>query len=848
MSAFPKLRASLLVSSLLLPLHPAWAQDAGTPDSAAESSTDIVVTATRQSERLSRVPISIAALGKEQMDKQGVRTIDDIVRLTPGLIVNRGGNNSNTVAIRGIASTAGASTTGIYIDDIPVQARNLGYAYSSAFPIVFDLERVEVLRGPQGTLFGAGSEGGTVRFIQPQPSLTDLSVYARGEVFTVDGGDPGYEIGVAVGAPIVADKIGFRISAYQRRDGGWIDAHYGTFNVVGSAATLGPKAATFTSTGIADENANWREATSLRGALTFAPTETLKITPSIFYQREYTNSAGNRFYSALSDPSKGIFGIPRFTAGAPDATHTALDGAMNDPSEAKFYLASNTIDWAGPGFNVISVTSWFKRTTDQTLDHTLLYTRFLNRVAPLPGDKGLTTLDDRQRNFTQEVRIQSSDPSARFTWLFGGFYSRQHQRSIQAEKQNFFVFGDDVFGAVNDGPPFGPGYSAFINAFGVMPLADGTSYYGDFETRESQLAGFGEIGFKVNEKLKLTAGLRVSRNKLEYTARYNGPEQNLTAPYGIDCPTGAGTCVPGQGIFTPDFGGGSASGSDTSVTPKFTISYQATENNLFYGTISKGFRPSGAQARLTTGCNPDLISNGFVDGNGNAVSPTTYGSDSVWNYEAGTKSSLFGGAVTVDASGYWIKWKNIQNNISLPVCASAITANLGEATSRGFDLALVVRPITGLTLGTSIGYNKTTYDQTIANPNTGAITFAKGTPVSGSGAPWTVVVNGQYDFTLDNRDFYLRSDFTFTSTYLPSGNTDPASANYDRLIVRRQDTSLLNARLGVKLGSVDVSAFMNNVLNSRSNFGLTHSGRTSPIFTGETFQPRTVGLTAIYRY
>jgi hypothetical protein len=143
---------------------------------AAPHLEEIVVTATRRAETLSTIPLSVAAVNIEQLEKQGVKTFDDLVKFTPGLNLSRGGNGANQIAIRGISSQAGSATTGVYIDDVPIQVRNLDFSAGTLFPTIFDLDRVEVLRGPQGTLFGAGSEGGTVRFIQPEPSLTRSSV------------------------------------------------------------------------------------------------------------------------------------------------------------------------------------------------------------------------------------------------------------------------------------------------------------------------------------------------------------------------------------------------------------------------------------------------------------------------------------------------------------------------------------------------------------------------------------------------------------------------------------------------------------------------------------------------
>ena len=159
------------------------------------------MTATRSNVSLSKVPLSVAT--QERIDRQGVKCghrasrRDSSSRRAP---LSRHGRSR---IIRGISSTTGAATTGVYLDESPIQVRNAGFTSTNVYPETFDLERIEVLRGPQGTLFGAGSQGGTVRFITPQPSLTRFQVYARSEASVIQGGDPGAELGVAVGGPIV---------------------------------------------------------------------------------------------------------------------------------------------------------------------------------------------------------------------------------------------------------------------------------------------------------------------------------------------------------------------------------------------------------------------------------------------------------------------------------------------------------------------------------------------------------------------------------------------------------------------------------------------------------------------
>src|SRR5882672_3728835 len=162
---------------------------------------EIVVTATRREENISRVPISVTAFSQDMLDQKGIKDFGDVARFTPGVAFDAG--QTNQISIRGISSTGGSGTTGIYIDDVPIQVRNLGYNADDALLKLFDLDRVEILRGPQGTLFGAGSEGGAVRYITTQPSLTKSSVYAKAETSYTQGGSLSYEAGVAAGGPVI---------------------------------------------------------------------------------------------------------------------------------------------------------------------------------------------------------------------------------------------------------------------------------------------------------------------------------------------------------------------------------------------------------------------------------------------------------------------------------------------------------------------------------------------------------------------------------------------------------------------------------------------------------------------
>jgi iron complex outermembrane receptor protein len=298
-----------LLSTAIAPLMWAPAAVGATSNVDASTPTDIgevVVTATRKEESLSKVAESVSAFTASKMETLDIKSFADIAKYTPGVSFDA---DTHDISIRGIASTAGSSTTGIYIDDTPIQARNLGLNANNTLPAVFDLSRVEVLRGPQGTLFGAGSEGGTIRYITNQPSLTTYSGMAHSELDFTQGGAPSYEAGVAVGGPIVEDKLGFRVSVWGRRDGGYIDSvNYQTLDIT-------------------DANANRVDTYVVRAAVTWEPTNNLTLTPGINYQNRNQHDQ-DEYWVGISNPSAGVL-----INGTPDRQATRI-GTTSRPSRS----------------------------------------------------------------------------------------------------------------------------------------------------------------------------------------------------------------------------------------------------------------------------------------------------------------------------------------------------------------------------------------------------------------------------------------------------------------------------------------------------------------------------------
>ena len=494
--------------------------------------------------------------------------------------------------------------------------------------------------------------------------------------------------------------------------------------------------------------------------------------------------------------------------------------------------------------DLFSNTSYFDRDYYQNAD----YTRFDGialagiRVPP-NGAKSNSYFKIQQQNFTQEFRVQSTDQTSLIGYTAGVFYTHMKQLSQQDVSNNFFYNLPFFLGATTGGEPFGPGNTAFVNFFGYELLPN-SLYFGEQRfANETQLAGFAQIDVRPLPGLTLTVGGRVSRNRFEFTGLFTGANNNLNGPAGSPCPLGPGRCAVGQAPFEPAFGNtiGNVT-KETAFTPKFGISYQLNPDHLFYASVSKGYRPAGATSQNPSFCAQDLANFGYQK------QPLNYGSDSVWSYEVGAKSKLFGGKLSLDGSLYRVDWTNIQTQVFLPLCQYDFIDNFGKARSQGFDISFDLRPARGLTLAGSVGYNKATFTAPGLAPQ-GRVIFQKGTSIPGSPAPWIVYLSGQYDFeALGQHEFYARADYTFTSRPRPSGNQVPGAPNYNPLLLTNPSYSLLGLRAGVKLADADLSLFVQNVFDSSPILGINPQALGSDfVYGGYTERPRTVGLTLTYR-
>jgi iron complex outermembrane receptor protein len=456
----------------------AHAQGAAGQDAAGSVSLEeVVVTAQKRSETILSVPISITALSEETLDRQGIKDLGDIARTTPALTIssNNGLGYSN-VSIRGIASATGAATTGVYIDDTPIQQRNDSLGPPVA-PQVFDLERVEVLRGPQGTLFGAGSEGGTIRFITPGPSFRSSTMRSRAEVAYTDGGAPTYEAGVAGGAPLIENELAFRAGAWYRDQGGYIDR---VSRYMGQSI---------------DRNSNGSFTQAARFTLGWRPLDGLTVTPAVFFQHSHIEDA-DLYWTAL----------PKFQSQA----------KVQQPNDDKWTLSSVTADYALPGFSIRSISSYMSRRNLQVNDWSYIEPSQLQGgpvdVPGLPDWNAAMHARIDQDVFTQELRFTSAEADqARFSWVGGLYFQHDRLHRVRSEFEDLDALTGAVFGA------------PAVAIFGSEPLPGPVGYAENTTNTEQEIAAFGNVSYKLTEQLKLTLGARVARSKFSSSNSQDGP-------------------------------------------------------------------------------------------------------------------------------------------------------------------------------------------------------------------------------------------------------------------------------------------------------------------------------------
>ncbi|HEX7853516.1 MAG TPA: TonB-dependent receptor [Sphingobium sp.] len=421
---------------------------------------DIIVTAQKRSESIQTVPLSLTVLTQENLERRGVQSIYDLSRIAPSLAVTSSGPGENNLIIRGISSIAGsAATVGYYLDDTPIAASSNAALLSTRGvidPSALDVARIEVLRGPQGTLYGSSSMGGTVRYITNQPNLDKVEGRVKADLSGTEHGGFNWNLNGVINLPIVKDMVALRVAGYVRRDDGYIDRYSIDPNNYLAAAPGAQR----------QNNVNTYETHGFRAALLIKPNDTLTITPSFLYQ-----------YSKLGTP---------FTFDATSSTDLSNPIQIRDIDETntqKSWIANVAIKQEiGDTLELVSSTSYYHREVNLIDDSSKVIPYFFGTptVEPVAMYGSYTN-----KEFTQELRL-SSNFKGPFQFIFGGYYH-------------------NVTAPLTSGIPFPSGYAyrntAPFNGFSTI-------YAGSRNARLQEYAAFGELTYKLTDTLTARVGAR----------------------------------------------------------------------------------------------------------------------------------------------------------------------------------------------------------------------------------------------------------------------------------------------------------------------------------------------------
>ena len=757
---------------------------------------EIVVTAQKRSSTVQETPISITAVTGADLQDRGIGDVATLAAATPGVSLKSNGPGQTEIEMRGTTSSGGNSATvGFYLDDVPMTAPTGAQNGKVVIdPTLYDLNRIEVLRGPQGTLYGSGSMGGTVKLITNQPNLTKTEGSFESILSGTDGGGLNHNDNFMFNLPLINDQLALRIVGSEAHTSGWIDrVVLNPFPLpTNGGATRGDVLAAPVES--VRHGSNAEQMYGVRVTMLWKPSDALSITPSIFYQR-VTQEGPSAFDSV---PGTEVHYQPFGVA---------------EPYSDEIKVYSLNVNYNFDSFDLTSITAQWNRTSIQSQDGSENFNNPLSFVEVnipgtigfyLPGGTGPIqgTETDPSKQFSEEIRAASTGDGP-FKWVGGLFYS--HFKSVW-----------NLYTAVpNPAAFFDNGTGAPATANAIWNLVNPSTI--------SQYAAFGEGTYALTSHLKATVGLRY----YSYDYSFHDDFAGWGSPLG-----GA----------TPSIE--SVSQTHSGVNPKFNLAYEFDKDLMVYVTASKGYRPGGANQPLpTTGPlwapgGVPLSANPFNYPNGKW--PESYEPDTLWSYELGEKARFFDRHLTVDASVYYEKWSNVQL-LELPN-DYLLNDNNGNAKIYGGELEARGILGAGFQLGISGGYTHAILSPGIHYTITPASIVPDVPEFTGN-------VNLTYEHALGDKymlnarieSTYVdkRYDLTFPPGF-GTGELTPLSS-YD----------LTNVRVGVRSeAGWGVALFVNNVANKQASLeNMTELTLTNASFNRViTSQPRTAGVDLTYAF
>jgi iron complex outermembrane receptor protein len=798
-----------LAAMTSLPIVALAAEPAAAPAVDEGTLGEIIVTATKRDVSLHNVPFSIAAVTEENIRASGTQNIVDLSRNVVGLAIADLGPGQSQLAIRGISAgqvirdqPGVKEQVGMYLDESPISV-----ALFTPDLDLYDLDRFEVLRGPQGTLFGAGSTSGTLRYITTQPKLGKFEGSVDLSFEDVSKGDTGGSVKGAVNLPI-GDTAAVRFAGYYNRLPGFIDAIQPDNSV--------------------KKDVNTGDKTGGRLALLFQPNDNFRITPRIVYQKLETDGYPRQdLWNILGNP---VTNQPNNNFGPYQQFRQQKEGISD-----KFTLGDLKIEYDFGGASLASISSYTDRKVTVLRDASQLTGSVTVDLGGTAAEARLTSpLIDRTKLkvFSQELRVASTGENT-VDWLVGGFYQDVDRR-----------YGQDL-------PT--PGYDAFLVSVEIPPNTDpvfgpapaDTPFFSDLTYKLKQYGLFGEATWHVSDQWAFTGGVRYYDFKEDRTLIFAGvfsdPTNRTTYPNGI----------PG----TTDSNG---------YSPRYIVSFKPNDNWQLNAQVSKGFRLGGINDPINVPlCSADDL---LVFGN-----QGTWKDERNTNYEIGAKMRTSDRRYSLNVATFYSEIKDLQATTTAGTCSSRIVFNVPKAHSQGLEAELYGRPTEHWDFGISVSIIDASLNSSVTSTNASGATVIVGGLADGNQLPTaskfqsvaslgytTPVMGGSKDLFANLTWQHTGSSYSqFENEVAGFGQVGGAAGA--RLISLPGATGtavtgvsfdaqlpgydLLNFRTGVKGDSWETALFVNNLTDQRAALALDYErGRSARV--GELVnQPRTIGVT-----
>ena len=807
------------------------AQAVNPPPSEPQEEAAIIVTATKRASTVQEVPFSVNAQTQADIQRANAQTIEDISRNVAGLTVQNLGPGQSQVSVRGVSAgqivrdqPGVKEQVGIYLDESVISLS----LFTPDFDL-FDLNRVETLRGPQGTLFGSGSVGGTIRYITNQPKLETFEGQVEAGVSVADGGGMGYNAKGALNLPL--GSVGaVRGVLYYSHFPGFIDA-------------VGPASG---------KNINDGQRYGGRLSMLLQPTDNLKITPRVVWQKATANGFNREEFYHLFDN--------QFTTGAAgtDLGRRTIYRSLPEYFKDQTSLYDLTVGYNFGPAELTSVSSYMHRNILVSRDATALTgsvtVSSLSPVAPaiiagavLPSNLRDTTKLDQ---FTQELRVASTDTGP-FQWVFGGFYSHVNRDYKQRLPTPGFdsIVGDPFFVGLcrNVAPPNNaclangsdpnpanrvPLTSANVdNNFGLVD----NPYHADLPYVIKQKALFGEASYKFGQ-IKVTGGGR--------WYDFSETRDFISGGLFANGDTRLGDKTKSNGF-----------------SPRGIVSWQPNRRLSVNVQVAKGFRLGGINDPLNipicTAADQAIYS---------PFASATYKDETLWNYEAGVKYSRHG--ITFNSAVFHNEIKNLQVTVDAGSCSSRLVFNVPKAHTTGLEAEFSAHPLPGLELSLAGSVISSKFDSTIANPVLATRTGIRDGNRLPTVPKYQFAATANYEQRFNNSANWFASAsvqqvgnrFTQPSDQEPGAGVfnsiffDPVTniggtQNTDIGSLKLPSYTLVNLSAGLRFDSgLELVAYVNNLFDAspKLSFDRERGGRARLGYN--VGQPRIIGMTARYSW